>query len=146
MIFIMLYIISLLLIYLITGSFYLLTALLFHSWARKKTKGHPHTRRTPIWGSQWSVPCAALFYVAGTSEDIYNCWAHHEQLIHFLCQEYPSFPPLSPCPLCVPGEFTHVLDDPVQIFLSFCKPPCGPRQNELLLPGYAPECLSIPFH
>ena len=47
--------------------------------------------------------------------------------------------------LCVPGKFPHILEDPVQISLSFCKFPWGSRQKELLLPGYAPQvCADSP--
>lgn len=67
-----------------------------------------------------------------------------EQLIYFLSQEHHSFPDPPLCPLCVPGEFPHILEDSFQISLSLCKFPCGPRQNESLFPGYALQVCAYP--
>ena len=99
--------------------------LLFHFRARKKKKGILRAVGLPSEDLKSLFRHGTLFSVADT-EDIYICWAHHEQLIHFLCQEYPSFLPLSPCPLRVPDKFPRFLDNPAQLLLSFHKFPWWP--------------------
>ena len=71
--------------------------LLFHFRARKKKKGILRAVGLPSEDLKSLFRHGTLFSVADT-EDIYICWAHHEQLIHFLCQEYPSFLPYLPVP------------------------------------------------
>lgn len=47
--------------------------------------------------------------------------------------------------LCVPDKFPHILEDPVQVSLSFYKFPWGPTQKEVPFPGYAAQvCADSP--